>query len=202
MPSVTRSQTRGSTATRWCRSPPATRSSAPTCTPPSPPPAMASTGTPPRVSQRLHGVTHIEPGPWSLRMASMPIRRRAICTRNPPWADEMHSRPGCEFTPLLFPKSDWRLSEQTACHAVAVVAGSRCDSLINDVYASIRGVNLYNILDSCHASDAPHRPAGAGLRASHAAVLERRLGHTPKCLASRCAQTNASASCATSIHDS
>ena len=83
---------------------------------------------------------------------------------------------------------------RTACDAIA---GSRCDSLINDVYGNIRGVNLYNILDSCHAPDAPHEPAGAGLRASHAAVFEHRLGHTPKCLASRCAQTHAAASCLT-----
>ena len=55
------------------------------------------------------------------------------------------------------------------------------------MYANIRGVNLYNILDGCHASDAPHQPAGVALRASHAAVLARRLGHTPRCLASRLA---------------
>ena len=57
---------------------------------------------------------------------------------------------------------------------------------MDEVYANIRGVNLYNILDSCHAPDAPHPATAAGLRASHAAVLARRLGHTPKCLASRC----------------
>ena len=65
-------------------------------------------------------------------------------------------------------------------------AGSRCSSLIDEVYANIRGVNLYNILDSCHVP-APHQATPAGLRASHTAVFTRRLGHTPKCLASRCA---------------
>ncbi len=66
-----------------------------------------------------------------------------------------------------------------------MIAGSHCSKLMDEVYANIRGVNLYNILDSCHAP-APHQATAVGLRASHAAVFARRLGHTPKCLASRC----------------
>ena len=69
-------------------------------------------------------------------------------------------------------------------HYATIVAGSKCSKRVDEVYANIRGVNLYNILDSCHAP-APHQATAAGLRAGHAAVLARRLGHTPTCLASR-----------------
>jgi len=65
-----------------------------------------------------------------------------------------------------------------------MIAGSHCSKLMDEVYANFLGVNLYNILDSCHAP-VPHQATAIGLRASHAAVFDRRLGHTPKCLASR-----------------